>query len=98
MSKITQKKYMLRMHTARMDTKYGVDVARLFDDPVKPQYTKDEAVEVLMDLLGYVPNEKDDSEYPGFWEGDVGAYFDYDGYEDIEIPESIICRIMEGAK
>lgn len=36
------------------------------------------------------------SEYPGFWEGDVGAYFDYDGYEDIEIPESIIHLIMKG--
>lgn len=92
------KKYMLRMHTARMDTKYGVDVARLFDDPVKPQYTKDDAIQTLMESLGYEPNEKEDSEYPGFWEGDVGAYFDYDGFEDIEIPKSIINRIVAGGK
>lgn len=90
-------KYKIRMHKARIETKYGVDTATVFDDPESPKYNNDEVLKKLMYQLSYEPDESESSEYPGFWDGDVGAYFDYDGFEDIEIPDSIIKRVLDNA-
>lgn len=83
----------IRIHTGRIQNKYGVDVASLIDDPVDPMYNMDEVKEQLMKSLDYTPNEDDDSEYPGLYDGEVGSYFDYDGYIDVNIPQSIVDRI-----
>lgn len=86
---------MIRIHKARMETRFGVDTAQLFDDPKQPKYTNEEAIEELQKMFGYEPNEDSTIENPGVYDGE-SAYFDYDGYEDVEIPESIVQRIMKG--
>lgn len=85
--------YKIRKHFGIMQTKHGVDTATVFDDPVNPKYTKDEVIEELMSILGYKESDDENFAYPGTYE-DIGAYFDYNGYDDIEIPESIINRII----
>ncbi len=83
----------IRVHKGNMQTKYGVDYAHVYDDPVNPQYTEEQAIEELMSELGYIESGEDDGcEYPGTYEG-CGAYFEYNGYADIIIPESIVQRI-----
>ena len=81
----------IRIYTGRMENKYGVTVASVIDDPVYPNYTQDEIIEKLMNKLEFNPELGDDT-YPGYWE-DVGSFFDYDGYIDVNIPQSIIERI-----
>jgi len=85
----------IRAYKAVMETRYGVDQATVYDDPIEPKYpTEEAAVSELMDQLGYVPAKKENSGYPGYWDGNVGAYFDYIGSTDIEIPETIVQRII----
>ena len=87
-------KYKIRIYLARMETKYGTDVAFIVDDPVSPRDT-DDVLNELMDNLNYTENEDEHCDYPGHCVG-TGAYFDFDAYEDLEIPESIIERILKG--
>ena len=87
--------YQIRIHTGRMETKYGVDVATLIDDPDDLNYSDDEVIAVLKDKLFYEDAKDEDSGYPGYYDGEVGAYFDYDGYFDVKIPDSILKRIIE---
>ena len=88
-------KYKIRIHKARIEHRFGVDTAQLLDDPKRPKYTSDKAIEILKEMFGYEPNEDSTIENPGVCDGE-SAYFDYDGYEDVEIPESIVQRIMKG--
>ena len=90
------KTYKVRIHMGRMETKYGVDVATLVDDPVQSQMTVDEVESKLMGYLNYKPKDEndDDLDYPGTYD-DRGAYFDYDGYIDVDIPQSIVKRILD---
>lgn len=87
--------YKIRIYTGRIETKYGVDITTVIDDPVTPIYDYDEVKEKLMEQLGFTPAE-DDTTYPGYDENDVGAYFDYDGYIDVDIPHGIVERIRKG--
>lgn len=89
------KVYKIRIHTGRMETTYGVDFATLIDDPNDPNYTEEEAIATLKDLLFYEDAKDEDAKYPGYYDGEVGAYFDYDGYADLKIPDSIIKDIIE---
>ena len=88
------KQYKIRMHTATMNTRYGDDVFHLFDDPDNPTYSKNEVVKHLLDMAGCEEDTNGESGYPYLCEGDVGAYFEYKGFIDIEIPESIVKRIL----
>lgn len=83
----------IRIHTGRIENHYGVTVASIIDDPVNPMYDMDEVIAKLMESLDYTPNKDNASAYPGFWDGEVGSYFDYDGYIDVNIPQRIIDRI-----
>ena len=87
--------HKIRIHMGRMETKYGVDVATLIDDPAQPQMTVDEVESKLMGYLNYKPKDENDDDlgYPGTYD-DRGAYFDYDGYIDVDIPPTIINRIL----
>lgn len=89
---------VVRAHKATMDTRYGTDHAVVYDDPASPKYASAEEVEkALMDALGYEPSDDPDSEYPGYWTGDddVGAYFDYTGFEDLTLPASLVSGIRK---
>lgn len=88
--------HKIRIHTARVETRHGTSVASVIDDPIFPR-DSDDITNELMRKLDYEENEDDDDcwSHPGNCDG-VGAYFDYDGYIDVEIPESIVKRIMEG--
>lgn len=87
-------KHKIRIHLARMETKYGTDVTTIVDDPVSSRNTTD-VIDELMGKLNYTENEDNDCDYPGHCDG-IGAYFDYDGYIDVDIPESIVERIKKG--
>lgn len=90
------KEHEIRIHTGRIETKYGVDIASIIDDPMSPRKDSD-VIDALMNELNYTENEDDDGcDYPGQWDHTCGAYFDYDGYIDFAIPESIIERILKG--
>lgn len=86
--------YKIRVHKGQMETRYGVDSAIVVDDPSAPK-TKKKIIEELMYELGYEESENGNSEYPGYYDGEVGAYFDYIGCIEIDIPETIINRILE---
>ena len=89
---------VIRAHKATMDTRYGTDHAVVYDDPTSPKYASAEEVEkALMDALGYEPSDDPDSEYPGYWTGDddVGAYFNYTGFEDLTLPASLVSGIRK---
>lgn len=88
-----EKKYTIRVHTGTIETKYGVDAAVVIEDPECPQ---NNAVKKLKHLLGYTDNDDPESDPPGYYDGDVGAFFEYYGYEDYEIPETIVRRIKMG--
>lgn len=83
----------IRVHKASMQTKYGEDIFRLYDDPECPKYKSQKSATVaLMEIASFVPSDSNDSEYHGTFE-DVGAYFEYLGFTDIVIPETIVQRI-----
>lgn len=99
--------HKIRIHKGYMETRHGTDAAFVVDDPLSP-LNREEVVKILMDKLGYEDDEddfdeddfdEDDEDYEnrkgsddtGSW-----AYFDYWGYSDVEIPESIVKRIMKG--
>lgn len=88
----------IRIHKGEMETRYGTDFAIVFDDPVCPKYTEEDAIRELKSELNFTDaDDNDDSEYDGYWDGSVGAYFDYKGFFDVQIPESIVERIrLEG--
>lgn len=88
--------YKIRIHSGRVETKYGVDVASFVDDPNNPKYKGDDIEEKLMEMLSYTKADDESSEYPGYYDDYVGAYFDYDGYIDVDIPESIVNEILKG--
>ena len=90
--------YKIRIHSGRVETRYGVDVASFVDDPNSPKYKGDDIEEKLMEMLSYEESDDKDSEYPGYYDGYVGAYFDYDGYIDVDIPASIVSDILNGGK
>lgn len=91
--------FKIRIHNGNMETKYGVDNAFIYDDPVSPKYSTDkDIINKLMNQLGYVEAESDNSEYPGYYDDDIGAYFEYAGYVDVPIPESIVERIKQSVK
>lgn len=89
------KEYKIRVYTGRIETKYGVDIASIVGDPMVPRDQSD-IIDELMNKLDYTENEDDGCDYPGCWDNTCGAYFDYDGYIDFTIPESIIERILKG--
>ena len=91
------KEYTIRVHTATVETKYGVDREQLYDDPVKPLYVDTEAIDTLMSILNFEETENEDSWTNGVWDGDTDAYFEYEGYKDIEIPKTIVLRIIAEA-
>lgn len=90
--------YKIRIHSARMETRYGVDFATIVDNPIAPEYTEYEIISKLMEKLSYEEATDDNPDYTGYYDGDIGAYFDYDGYIDVEIPESIVNDIVKNAK
>lgn len=84
----------IRIHMGRMNNSYGTDVTTIIDDPVKPQYRHDTVIKILMYNLDFTPMEEDHNDScEGFYDEGVKAYFDYDGYIDVDIPQSIIERI-----
>lgn len=87
--------HKIRVYTARVETRHGTQSTSLIDDPVSPR-SHDDIIDELMWKLNYTENEDDDDccNQSGECDG-VDAYFDYDGYMDYEIPESIVKRIME---
>lgn len=89
-----EKKYTIRVHTGTIETKYGVDADVVVEDP---EYPQSNAVEKLKHLLDYTDNEDPRSDTPGYYDGYVGAFFEYYGYEDYEIPETIVRRIKMGS-
>lgn len=96
-----ENKYKIRIYRAHMSTKYGTDVAHLFDDPVDPNYTYEEVIEKLKDELDYVDFDEDQENgegHTGLYDGDILAYFDYDCFKEIEIPDSIVQRIVKESK
>jgi hypothetical protein len=86
--------HKIRIYTARVETRYGTSVASIVDDPESSMCIFD-IEDKLMEKLNYTVNEDVDACYPGNCDGE-GAYFDYDGYVDLEIPESIVNRILKG--
>lgn len=94
-----EKKYMIRVYTATVETKHGVDRAQLYDDPVQPLYTRENMLSTLMNILNYEESEEtnDDIWTNGLWDGYLDADFEYEGYEDIEIPDTIVQRIIADA-
>lgn len=90
--------YKIRIHSARMETRYGVDFATIVDNATAPEYAEDEIIAMLMGKLSYEEATDDNASYPGYFDGDVGAYFDYDGYIDVDIPESIVNDILKNSK
>ena len=50
---MVKKTYKIRIHSARMETKYGVDFATVVDNASNPEYTEKEIVAKLMDMLSY---------------------------------------------
>lgn len=98
-------KHTIRIHKGCIETRHGSDFAFIVDDPLSP-LNREKAAKILMDELNYEDEddlEEDDEEYEdedyenrkGSCE-DGWAYFDYWGYEDVEIPESIVERILKG--
>lgn len=86
-------KELVRVHKGRMETRYGVDYAVVLDDPKTPRFTQKQIEKLLKQELSYQDSKKKSDEYPGYFDGEVGAYFDYCGYLDIEIPETIVERL-----
>lgn len=86
----------IRVHKGMMTTKYGTDHAFLYDDPLTPQYTTEAVIERLMETLDYTPST--DNQFEGFFDGDCNAFFNYEGYTDIVIPESIVQRIKNAKR
>ena len=86
--------YKVRIHSGRIKTKYGVCVASFVDDPNNQKYKGDDVEEKLMEMLSYTKADDESSEHPGYYDDYVGAYFDYDGYIDVDIPESIVNDIL----
>lgn len=88
----------LRVYSGSVSTMYGVEHGAIYDDPVSPAYIS-EAVAILklMSKLDYVEAENGDSEYPGYWANDVCAKFEYEGYVDIDIPDTIVKRIRDSS-
>lgn len=92
---------MIRVHRGSMSNRHGTDFAVICDDPKNPQYASEEqAKKALKFALGYVDNTAPDAEYPGYREDDedLGCYFDYLGYYDTMIPDSIVQRIRNSVK
>lgn len=87
--------HKIRVYTATVETKHGIDSAFVANDPILERDEGD-IIDELMEKLNYTENEDNDDYwgYPGHCDG-VGAYFDYN-YEDLEIPESIVNRILKG--
>lgn len=97
----------IRVHKGYCESDYGTDSAIVFDDPIKPKYTEEQIVEQLMEKLTFkledgvnIPFPTDalyrsDTWYDGFFDEDTEASFCYHGYEDMEIPDSIIQRITD---
>ena len=84
----------IRIHEATTSSCYGEDITQLFDDPISPRYETDEDAEyALMDKLGYVEDEYGD----GYVCEDIEATFEYHGYFDVAIPDSIVQRIQNNA-
>ena len=84
----------IRIHMGRVSNRYGTDVTTIIDDPVKPQYSYSMLISTLMRNLDFVPKDENHSgRCEGFYDEGVEAYFDYDGYIDMDIPQSIIDRI-----
>lgn len=88
-------KELIRVHKGRMETKYGVDFAIVLDDPQALRFTQKQTEKLLKRELSYRDSKKKNGEYPGRFDGEVGAYFDYCGYSDIEIPDTIVERLVQ---
>lgn len=92
------KKHKIRVYKGTMETRHGVDAEFHIADPVNPP-SEEYVIDKLKSYLGY-ENEKsedddEEDEERGSCEGGW-AYFDYWGYEDVDIPESIVERILKG--
>lgn len=83
---------MIRVHTAVMTTRFGSDFGILLDDPAKPKYTAKKAEAVLKKQFGLKRRKNGEL----YWEDDPHneAYFDYDGYRDMVLPDSM--RVSQG--
>lgn len=78
---------MIRVYTASMETHYGTNFEFLLDDPANPQYNDGKAEAALRKVLGF----KKRGDGSGYWEEDPyhDAYFQYDGYSDVALPDSL---------
>jgi len=83
----------IRIHEATIDTRYGTDYYQLFDDPVSPMYQGWDAASALKKKSGYT----EDADGNGFIH-DTAADFEYHGFYDTEIPQSIVDRIRYDAE
>lgn len=91
--------YKIRIHMARIETEYGIDVAQLLDDPENPSYMWTEATRKLKKILSYEdPAEIGDIGHIELRNEKIWAYFDYDGYVDMEIPDAIVQRIAKDSR
>ena len=86
----------IRIHKGYMHTKYGDDHAYLIDDPVLPTYTEAGVMLQLMKELEFTPNcyNENDNFHDGLYSDGEHAEFEYIGYQDVAIPESVVSRII----
>lgn len=86
----------IRIHKGYMHTKHGDDNAYLLDDPVSPVYTRNGVILRLMEELCFTPNfyDEDENMQNGLFENETDADFEYVGYQDVQIPESIMQRAI----
>ena len=84
------KEHKIRIYKGNMETRHGVDAEFYIADPVNPP-NEEYVIEKLKSYLGFEEDDEECGSCEGGW-----AYFDYAGYEDIDIPESIVKRILKG--
>lgn len=92
------KEYKVRVHFAEMSTRFGVDKAFVFDDPKHPT-KKSGVIKALREKLDFKPSKRKDIDGNGFYGGDedTPACFEYAGFEDYVLPESLVKRIQDDA-
>jgi len=82
----------IRIHEATANSRYGDDFTFLFDDPITPKYQTEREIEIVLQKeLGYTEDEFGN----GYLHDDIEATFEYNGYIDVAIPDSIVNRIRQ---
>lgn len=86
----------IRAYGANIETEYGIDHIILYDDPTNPKYAnKEAAIQALMDAFNYEPHVEPYREWSGYCNGDIDAVFEYEGFEDIPVPKSLVSGLRK---